>query len=254
MRFLFVYETAAGEARDLLNELLVTDVHVVVARRGELQPRAEDMAILQAHAGAEAAACQLNRKYRKNVIAYVAFTVEPKKFRIEDQLLREWLLGGDREEGGRSSEQPKVAFERAAEETPALVVHSNGLARANELDESRWAFAAKAAALLSRQASGGESLGPFREWGATQGVAFAANGQVTFRYKVEVGDSRSDEFSQWHLKAGDRTTADRAARIYFTVAQVGGLSLVLVAYVGPHPSDGTYTVDFGRIDPKGITG
>ena len=91
MRFLFVYQDVASQARELLSELTVKDVHVVVTRKGETGPNPVD-ALLEQHRGSEAAACQLDRKYRKNVSDLVTFSAEPKKFRVTDQVLREWLV------------------------------------------------------------------------------------------------------------------------------------------------------------------
>jgi hypothetical protein len=248
MRFLFVYETAAGKVRDLLAELLVQDVHVIVARRGELSPRSADQALLEQHSGAEAAACELNRKYRKNVQGFVTFTVEPRKFRAEDRQLRDWLTRRDpAEESPRTWPAPETAFLDAAT-SPSLCLLSGALDTANRLDESRWAFAAKSADLLRNHADGGSDLGPFREWQANHGVAFAANGRVEYRYRASTRTDRYNRPSQWHLKAGDRTSPELAARIYFTVAELDGKSIVLVAHVGPHPSDGSYSADFGEID------
>lgn len=248
MRFLFVYETAAGKARDLLSELLVTDVRIIVARKGELEPRPEELLLLEKNRGAEAAACELNRKYRKNVLPLVRFTVEPKKFRVEDQQLRAWLLGGDEIDAEGAQQRPKNAFDQAAAASPTLLVHPAALGSADLLDEARWAFAAKSAALLGQHASGAGELGPLRLWEAAHGVAFAANGRVTYSYSIEVGGDRWTGSSEWHLKAGDSTTAERAARVYFATATLAGVTLILVAYVGPHPADGAYTADFGTVE------
>lgn len=248
MRFLFVYETAARKARELLSELLITDVHVIVARRGEPEPRPAELLLLEEYRGAEAAACELNRKYRKNVLPYVTFTVEPKKFRVEDQQLRSWLLGGDEVGDALALRAPASAFDEAAATSTRLIVHPAALGSAHLLDETRWPFAAKSAALLGSLASDAGGLGPLRQWGATHGIAFAANGRVTYGYSIEVEGDRWTGSSEWHLKAGDNTTAEKAARVYFTTAAVAGTTLVLIAYVGPHPADGAYTADFGRVE------
>lgn len=247
MRFLFVYETHAVQAKNLLAELLVSDVRIIVARKGELGPRDSELQLLEQHRGAEAAACELNRKYRKNVQPYVNFTVEPKKFRFEDQLLRQWLLGSADLSADAPPPLPTTSFGLVAAAAPALRLHQKALSDADDLDGSRWAFAAKAAALLGQMAAGVE-LGPPHHWEAEHGVAFAANGQVAYKYTVEVEGKRYQGSSEWHLKAGDKTTADRAARIYFTTATVSGTALVLVAYVGPHPKNGIYDASFAAVD------
>lgn len=245
MRFLFVYETCAVQARNLVSELLVTDVHIVVAKKGELSPTGVDADLLLEHQGAEAAACQLNRKYRKNVAPMVTFTVEPKKFRFEDQQLRDWLLGDA--EVARSTPTPVVAFADASAASSSLVLHGEAVTRADEIDQSRWEFAATSAELLRRLAAGDPELGSLRYWASTYGVVFAANGQVSYSYQADLDGEPLKRSSEWHLKAGDNTTAEKAARIYFTTETVGERTYVLVAYVGPHPKDGKYKANFGRL-------
>ncbi|HFE45625.1 MAG TPA: hypothetical protein ENJ18_09030 [Nannocystis exedens] len=48
--------------------------------------------------------------------------------------------------------------------------------------------------------------------------------------------------TDWHLKEGDKTTRESAARIYFERVEVAGEVKVLVFYLGPHPDDRKYSV------------
>ncbi len=244
MRFLFVYETYAVQVRSLLAELLISDVEVILVRKNSVEPNDVELELLQGHPGAEAAACEINRKYRKNVEGLVTFTIAPKKFRFEDQLLRQWLL--DDVEPEAAAPAPLKSFERARAAESRLVFHPNALEVVDELDASRWAFAEKSAKLLEVLAKG-DSLGPFRSWEGEHGVAFAANGRVRYAYSWEAGGKRGERESEWHLKAGDKTSRDKAARIYFISEEIEGKVLVLVAYAGPHPQDGLHRVDFGTI-------
>jgi hypothetical protein len=252
MRFLFVYEHYAAEARNLIQQLVVSDVILIVVRKGELHPNDEELELLRQHEGADAAACEVNRKYRKNVDRYVKFSLVPKKFRINDQQLYEWLR--PQPETDDAVARPADAFREASTRAPRLLLHPGALTRADELDENRWSFAARAAELLECVARG-EILGPFRDWEGRHGVAFAANGQVRYEYEIiTAGDSRRG-VTEWHLKAGDKTTPERAARIYFATAELGRAGdmdagvdrYVFVLYVGPHPAAGVYTVRFDAI-------
>lgn len=252
MRFLFVYEDFAVQARNLIAELVVADVEVIVARKREDQPNDAERELLEQHRGAEAAACQLKGKYRKNVAQYVTFTVEPKKFRFEDQLLRAWLVGAGGG-GGESNKPPSESFTDAAKSSPTLLLHDDALVVADQLDETRWAFAGTSADLLQRLAARDPGLEPPRSWKAVHGVEFAPNGRVSYGYTIDVGGEHSSK-TEWHLKAGDKTSAERAARIYFMSRMVGSTQLVLVSYVGPHPRDGSYQADFGRFELDQSTG
>lgn len=54
--------------------------------------------------------------------------------------------------------------------------------------------------------------GAMREWNARHGVEFALNGKVKYKWPAP---SSKQVASEWHLKEGDKTTAERAARVYF---------------------------------------
>lgn len=241
MRFLFVYQDYAEPARQLLDELQVRDVTVIIARKNARAPTNDEIKVLQAHQGAEAAACEINRKYRKSAAAYVSFCCEPKKFRLDDQLLREWLVPKDR--AVVKYGKPSAAFLDAALRTPALVLHPDALRFADDLVEYRWQFATLGADLLARYAMG-EALGALREWRATHGVDFAANGRVAFKYRGTCSGESRDGRTEWHLKEGDNTTPEGAARIYFARVEFSAGARVVVLYVGPHPDDGERFVSF----------
>lgn len=239
MRFLFVYQDYAEPARRLLDELSVRDVQIIIARKNATTPTPEELELLQAHTGAEAAGCQINRKYRKCAAAYVTFCCEPKKFRPDDQPLREWLAPPTRTPA--TYDKPTVAFRTAADDAARLILHPDALATADEMAEHRWEFANLAAGLLARYAKG-EQLGPARDWKSIYGVEFAVNGQIAFKYKIRHGAGSREVVSEWHLKEGDRTSRESAARVYFTRVEIAETVWVVVSYVGPHPEDGKYQV------------
>lgn len=241
MRFLFVYQDYSEEARKLLEELEVRDVRLVIARRNAQAPTEDEVKLLEAHRGAEAAACEINRKYRKSAAPLVSFCCEPKKFRSGDQRLREWLVPRNRVMV--SFGKPSEAFMDASRRQPALVLHADALRTADEIVEHRWQFATLGATLLARYAAG-ERLGAPREWKSTHGVDFAVNGRVAFKFMgTWEGDSRSER-TEWHLKEGDNTTRKSAARIYFARVDFSSGTRVVVFYVGPHPDDGERSVSF----------
>ena len=241
MRFLFVYQDYAEPARKLLDELQVRDVTLIIARKNSQAPTDDEVRFLELHRGAEAAACEINRKYRKSAASFVSFCCEPKKFRFEDQQLREWLVPKERVVVKYG--KPSAAFRDAAQRTPALVLHPDALKFADDLVEHRWQFATLGANLLARYASG-ESLGALRDWKSTHGVDFAANGRVAFKYKGTCAEESRDGRTEWHLKEGDNTTRESAARIYFARVEFSSGSRIVVLYVGPHPEDSERSLSF----------
>ncbi len=242
MRFLFVYQDYSNPAQKLLAELAVTDVRLIVARKNGELPSAEEIDLLTSHKGADAAACELNRKYRKIVEPYVNFCCEPKKFRIDDQQLRDWLVPRAQVVAVVAG-KPGDAFRNAAARTPALILHPDALKSADSMAPHRWRFATQSVGLLERVATG-EKLKPLREWKSAYGVDFAANGRVAFKYRVTAGSETFNRRTEWHLKEGDNTTREAAARIYFDQVEFKSGMRVFVFYVGPHPEERELSVSF----------
>lgn len=238
MRFLFVYQDYAQQARSLLEQLLVRDVTIVVVRKNAVEPNQEEMNLLRRHLGATAAACEVNRKYRKNIDPLVTLCCEPKKFRIDDQVLREWLV--PTEAARPSLKRPSAAFADALRASSSLVLHHGALTEADDAAEHRWEFVRLSAEILVRYANG-EVLGPMRNWKGEHGVDFAANGRVAFKFRVACDGQVREGRTEWHLKEGDATTRESAVRIYFTRVEFPSGQRVIVFRVGPHPEEAEYT-------------
>jgi hypothetical protein len=241
MRFLFVYQDFAAGARQLIGELNVSDVRIIVVRKGQHSPNAEELALIRTNPEAPAAACGLDRKYRKAVSDLVTFNCEPKVFRLEDRQLRDWLVPPHSLEIGPPP-LPSESFLEAAR-NPNLLLCKDALSRADELPSHRRKFAKAAAELLSRYANG-ELLGVPRDWKSQYGVASATGGRVMHRYEVTLNGAIHKGTSDHHLKEGDHTTSEAAARVYFHRFKVNDETRVIVFYVGPHPAYATYRVSW----------
>ncbi len=241
MRLLFVYQDHAEAARRLLEEMSVRDVKVVFARKNATSPTLDEIADFQ-RGSTTAAACGVVRKYLKAIPPNVNVVYVAKKFRFEDQQLREWLAPRDRVPGVIL--KPSDAFRVAERRSSRLILHPNALQHADEIDKIRWEFTTLAADLLARDAAGDAKIGSCREWNSRHGIDFAANGQITYVCTLDVHGDTCTLRTQWHLKAGDKTTASRAARVYFghVDSEIYG-RFTVVFYVGPHPRDGTYSLD-----------
>lgn len=237
MRYLFVYQDFADKTRNLVQSLGADDVVVIVVRKNEDYPSANEIQAIGGDRPA-AAICQVVRKYKKNIASLVDIEYEAKSFREEDQQLKEWLLPARADEEAPSA--PSVAFAAAMEGCADFLIATNALARIDEIHPRRWGFVSRAAKLLRRHADK-EALCPMRDWEAQHDVEFAANGRVSFRCYLP-GKKQPSSESYWHLKDGDKTSADDAPRIYFNVLEVNDRERVVVTYAGPHPKDGDYTV------------
>ncbi len=240
MRFLFVYQDYAKPAQQLLDELSVRDVRLIIARKGATGPTPGEIKTLEAHSDAEAAVCAIVKKYQRTVKSLVQLRLVVKEFRPEDRQLREWLVPNDAVAPERV--RPSEAFTAARQRAANLAIHEGALAHADEIAEHRWGFAKNSVDLLVRYANG-EQLGPPRDWKAVHGVDFAGNGRVAYKLSVTCGTETCRQRSEWHLKSGDRTTRESAARIYFARVELPSGVKIVVSYVGPHPDDGEYALD-----------
>jgi len=129
---------------------------------------------------------------------------------------------------------PSEAFLEAVASQPGFRSANEALDRADEIDERRYPFANKAArALADYAAAGARAPAGLPQFFAERGVAFATGGDVTVSYTVHRGGNKvATRTAQWHLKEGDRTTPDDAARVYFHTHD----EFVLLFRCGPHPA------------------
>lgn len=239
MRFLVIYQDFSKPAQELVDRLCIDDVQVLIVRRGEREPSAEFLKVLEQHPNAPTAVCQVVRSFKQSIEAALDIQYVTKKFRVDDQQLTNWLLPVDAEKDAIVA--PSEALAAAVQRAEHLVVADGALDHADELAAHRWKFANLSASLLARYADG-EDLGPLRNWRQAHGVDFAANGRVRYSYLISANGADVEGSTEWHLKEGDNTTRESAARIYFERVEVGGRVKICIFYVGPHPSDGNYSV------------
>lgn len=237
MRYLFVYQDFGAQAEALVIQAGVTDVVVVRVKKGEDAPSVEVLAALGQSKPA-CAACQVARGYRKVLSTVAAIEYEPKFFRSADQQLLEWLKATPAVQD-EPVLRPSEVFKACVAECPHLLLARGALDVADETDPLRWPFVQRAARLLMRHANG-ENVGAMRDWKANHRVDYATNSRVIFKG----GPVHRPEISRWHLKEGDHTTAELAARIYFDCLTRDGEQVVVVFYVGPHPAVGVHQWEY----------
>ncbi|MGS1126775.1 hypothetical protein ACVCL3_07250 [Rhodanobacter sp. UC4437_H4] len=233
MRYLFVYQHFAIQARELVARTGATDVEVVLVKKGEDRPDDHLFGRLDT-IKPMCATCQVVRGYRRAVEAVTTVEYCAKTFRVDDQQLIAWLQA-TKPAAAQAVICPTAAFRACVAQCDHLVLAAGALTRADETDRLRWPFIQRAANILTRKAQG-EDLGPMREWKARHGVDYAAHSKVGFKG----GPAQQKKTSSWHLKDGDHTTAEAAARVYFDCLERHGQSIVVVFYVGPHPPDKVY--------------
>lgn len=237
MRYIFVYQDFFGTVEQLLTDLGVTDVQVILVKKGQQAASEAELQRLQS-SGGSCVLIQVERRFKKS-LGDVEIAHSIKQFRRDDKVLQGWLLPDPPSE--HVSPPPSEAFSLAAADCCWLVFADSALNRADEIASIRWSFVDRAAQLLRRLALG-EQLGPMREWEGRFDVNFANNGQV--RYSFDAPRQPHTEAVEWHLSSGRKTTPEGASRVYFDHRRIAGVWHVLVFYVGPHPADGTYPATF----------
>ncbi|MGA2458357.1 MAG: hypothetical protein ABSF85_12380 [Terriglobales bacterium] len=252
MRFLLVYHAQLSVAQNLVDDLDILESEIeIIPYHGENKPSASPEASkrferllkrLRGFSGAELALVGVKGKYRDALIresASCGFSIlhNFSSMLVAGQTLREWLAPA---EGAASAVllNPRAAFLSAAEQQPRLILAPGALDSADQLTELRFAFANRAATALSEYAArAGTRIGDLEVFFADRQVIYAKNGEHCVSYTVIAdGHVVKRGSTEQHLKKGDHTTEQNAARVYFETVEVQGRSLVLVFYCGPHPS------------------
>lgn len=241
MRYLFVLARQKADAESLIHDLGLGDVRVIGVEKSEREVPSALLAEIVSDK-TPIALCGIERSYRRS-FGELDFGFLCKEFRKKDLNLAAWLVPvpPPPPEGVRS---PRQSFEQAAAAQSNLVFAVGALDAADNLATHRWPFAHKAAQLLADQAMG-KAVGAPKDWRELHQVHYARNGNVLYTY--DLPGRQGKQKSDWHLKDGDNTTAEAAARIYFDSQEVSGTRYVLIFYVGPHPPDGTYFANFAHV-------
>jgi hypothetical protein len=130
---------------------------------------------------------------------------------------------------------PSAALHAAAERHPQLVIAEGVFDRCDEVDELRHEFVVKALDSLVHILENGAG-GRFDAFFNARGLIHAQSGGSLVTVEVCRGDQLVKSFKvQTHLKQGDNTSPQSAARIYYCKFYLGAVTYLGVLYVGPHP-------------------
>ncbi len=233
MRFILIHKARVKEAKDFVDASGVVDVKIIPLGQ-EREPTSATLEALQS--GSCRVALVGVRKEYKKALASAGFEPEVK---VENVFaLEQWL----RPAGTPPPPSlPSVSFHKAALE-PRLIFGVRALDRADDLAPLRYAFVARAADALVQLARKGTSNSPLEDFFAERSLTYAINGNISVTANIHSGSATRQVTTERHLKQGDSTTAESAARIYFHCDRLpDGGHLVLVLYCGPHPNQ-SFTV------------
>lgn len=124
----------------------------------------------------------------------------------------------------------------AVASSPRLIMVDDALALCDELPDHRHGFVTTAMeAFVALVAGNGCGVG-LDEFFKTRNLRFAKTGGIQTKLEISVnGKVIRDEVHHIHLKSGDCTSPQAAARIYFQMFIHERLLWVFLLYVGPHP-------------------
>lgn len=137
---------------------------------------------------------------------------------------------------GDDDENPSSYFRAAAEDTPNLIVAKNALHTCDQVAPHREDFLRKGADALAEMAERNGQVGPVEEFFRGHGLDHAQSGGISTTLEVvKDGKTIHKKTANTHLKQGDKTTPQAAARIYYQDFVLEGQCYVAVLYAGIHP-------------------
>lgn len=138
------------------------------------------------------------------------------------------------------SEAPSDFIRQLARESGVLLIADGALDSCDMAAPHRHDFIRKAVTAMTDAVLNGLH-GRFDAHCSDRGLQHAQSGGSIFSVSILDCDATVNEYvSQTHLKQGDKTTREAAARVYYTFVDHKDERYVALLYAGPHP-DGNHT-------------
>ncbi|MCP5532855.1 MAG: hypothetical protein H7A48_06760 [Akkermansiaceae bacterium] len=236
MRYILAYPKLSQEVRNALAKLSKGGVELELVRGNE--PDEEQVTLLLS---AELVYCVSVRKKLRKGLQRLGVSV------LSFESLNAVIAEIEREDVvEKNAECPSVVLKQFGESLSGNVLFAEDWDRyADEITAQRWMFVSEAvSALIEYAANPAVASHGLDQYFSERGLKFATNGKVEVSYRVVDAEGKLvvSNATKWHLKEGDKTTAEDAARIYFATENVGKRWLMIMLRVGPHPS-GPISVD-----------
>jgi len=142
---------------------------------------------------------------------------------------------------------PSEYFRAASEASPQLIFAEDVFDVCDQVAKHRHAFMKKAADAFSDMVAKNGQVGPAETFFTTLGLEHAQSGGIQTTLQVNKGTNNIyNKTSSVHLKQGDKTSPQAAARIYYHSFLHNTRCYVVVLYAGPHPdADLSLTLELG---------
>lgn len=124
---------------------------------------------------------------------------------------------------------------RLAKVNANFIIAASALDTCDDIDPTRHDFVRKAVNTIAEAATNGLTS-RFDQHCATQGLHHAQSGGSKFTVRIEDGSFLIEKLSCYtHLKSGDATSPQAAARIYYTFYEYKDIRYAALLYAGTHP-------------------
>lgn len=131
---------------------------------------------------------------------------------------------------------PSEYFRASSESRPQLIFSGDIFEVCDQVAIHRYAFMRKAADAFAEMVAKNGHVGPADTYFGTLGLEHAQTGGIQTTLEVIRGASSIyNKTSSVHLKQGDKTTPQAAARIYYHSFLHEKRCYIVVLYAGPHP-------------------
>lgn len=166
----------------------------------------------------------------------------PKRARPDTTFLNAIFKQVSREVFGEDDEhdpkQPSTYFQAIAEKNPGIIITRGSLDTCDQVAAHRYAFLRLAADAFADFVTKKGQVGRIDAFFRSLGLDHAQSGGVNATLTVLKDGSRVyQRTTNTHLKQGDHTTPQAAARIYFHEFFMDEECFVAILYAGPHPEN-----------------
>ena len=136
----------------------------------------------------------------------------------------------------QAAELPSVYFGRLQTDHSRLLIADGVLGLCDSVAPHRYEFMRVSVDALVEILQVGGSVGAMQEFFSARGLTLAQSGGISTTIRViRAGSVLLKETSNMHLKQGDSTTPQSAARIYFQPFSIDAEYYIAITYAGPHP-------------------
>jgi hypothetical protein len=140
--------------------------------------------------------------------------------------------------GDEEAPLPSDYFRSISERNPNIIIAKAALDTCDQVAEYRRCFLRTAADALIELVDNNGQVGPMDAFFRNLGLEHAQTGGINTTLTVfRDGKRIHQKTTNTHLKKGDKTTLQAAARIYYQEFFIEQQCYVAILYAGPHPDD-----------------